>query len=233
VIDVPYLLEDQLEREADILLAQFSDAKEVPLAPPIPVEDILEAHLQLTLELGDLHTRLGVPLLGGKRDLLGALWVDDRAVFIDRGLDPYDNPRREGRFRFTVAHEIGHWQLHREFLPSRVNQPSLFQGYPEPTILCRKSQARERIEWQADFFAGSLLMPRVMILAAWKARFGDTKTRVVQPADDAELDRACRDLAGTLVEKFVVSVEAMRIRLEHLHLLQVGVVPQRILRRVL
>jgi len=31
---------------------------------------------------------------------------------------------------------------------------------PEPTVICRSSQAKERVEWQADFFSFCLLMPR-------------------------------------------------------------------------
>jgi len=232
VIDVPYLSEERIEREADVLLSQFHGAGTIPLAPPIPVDDILEAHLQLTLELGDLHARLGVPVVGGTRDLLGALWVDERSVFIDHTLDPHEQSWREGRYRFTVAHEIGHWQVHREYLPSHLHQPSLFHGDSEPTIVCRKSQAKERIEWQADFFAACMLMPRDMVLSAWKARFGDTRTRVAQPGDDAQIQRVCRELAEPLAQEFVVSVEAMRIRLEQLGLLHRAPPVQRLLRSV-
>lgn len=227
--EVPYLREAELEREADVLLAEFSLAHNVPLALPIPVDDIVEGHLRLTLELGDLHARLGIPIAGGKRDLLGALWVDDRAVFIDQTLDPDEQIGRHGRYRFTVAHEVGHWQVHRDLLPSRVHQPGLFEGDAEPTTICRTSRARERIEWQADFFAGCLLMPRSMVLAAWQSRFGDTKTRHVQISDDIHVERACRDLAAPFAAGFVVSVEAMRIRLEQLHLLELAPPVQRLL----
>ncbi|MBK8008612.1 MAG: ImmA/IrrE family metallo-endopeptidase [Rhizobiales bacterium] len=32
---------------------------------------------------------------------------------IDDSLDPEENPSMLGRYRFTLAHEIGHWRLHR------------------------------------------------------------------------------------------------------------------------
>ncbi len=233
MFDVPYLSEGQLEREADVLLAQFHGARQTPLALPTPVDDILERHLGLTLELGDLHGKLGIPVIGGKRDLLGALWADDRSVFIDYMLDPDERSWSEGRYRFTVAHEIGHWQVHRELLPSRLDQPSLFQRDPAPTIVSRKSRAKERIEWQADFFAACLLMPRAMVLAAWKTRFGDTRTRTIQPDDDALALHASRDLSRPFAGEFGVSVEAMRIRLEQLHLLRRVASAQRMLNPVL
>ncbi len=228
MFDVPYLPKDRLEHEADVLLAQFQGAGKAPLPLPILVDDILEGHLGLTLELGDLHAKLGIPVIGGQRDLLGALWVDDRSVFIDHTLDPHERSWREGRYRFTVAHEIGHWQMHRHLLPSHVNQPSLFHDNREPTIVCRTSAAKERIEWQADLFAACLLMPRAQVLAAWEAHFGDTRTRVAPLDDEAQVLAICRDLASPFAERFAVSVEAMRIRLEQIHLLRRGALAQRV-----
>ena len=39
-----------------------------------------------------------------------------------------------------------------------------------------------RIEWQADFYASCLLMPRKLVIAAWDEMFPDRKPRVLQPA---------------------------------------------------
>ena len=54
----------------------------------------------------------------------------------------------DGRARFTVAHEIGHFLLHT----------------PDSIVLCRmeegqKLKAFEDPEWQANFFASELLAP--------------------------------------------------------------------------
>ena len=43
---------------------------------------------------------------------------------------------------------------------------------PKPTVVCRSSQAKERVEWQADFYASCLLMPRRLVHAEWKEYFG-------------------------------------------------------------
>ena len=94
MFDVPYLSEGQLEREADVLLAQFHGARQTPLALPTPVDDILERHLGLTLELGDLHGKLGIPVIGGKRDLLGALWADDRGAHDRLSKEPCQRTHR-------------------------------------------------------------------------------------------------------------------------------------------
>jgi Zn-dependent peptidase ImmA (M78 family) len=98
-----------------------------------------------------------------------------------------------------------------------------------PTIVCRSSQAKERVEWQADFYASCLLMPRKMVFTAWNEAFPDRKPRVLQPetpvdhpfveiarAFDESEDQALECLARPFAERFLVSPIAMRIRLEKL-----------------
>ena len=58
---VPYLPEEKMERDAAALLAEFARARGRAIAPPIPIEDIVEKHLKLGIEFDDLHSRLGVP----------------------------------------------------------------------------------------------------------------------------------------------------------------------------
>lgn len=54
----------------------------------------------------------------------------------------------KGRDRFTVAHEVGHYILH---IPSKIVLAKLEQGMAVPNFMDP--------EWQADAFAGELLMP--------------------------------------------------------------------------
>ena len=108
-----------------------------------------------------------------------------------------------GRFNFTLAHEIGHWCLHRGRDEVRLATGDLFGGPPERTIICRASRGRERIELQADVFAGCLLMPRASLLRSWQ--------RKIEQQDDV-VEFVVRPLA----EEFEVSPPAMRIRLERL-----------------
>jgi len=71
-------------------------------------------------------------------------------------------PQLKGGFgESTIAHEIGHWVLHidteqvERFI--RLNQKGMkVQVKP---FLCRSSNLA-RIEWQAQYFAGCLLMPQ-------------------------------------------------------------------------
>lgn len=52
---VPYRATSEIERSAGRLLAEYAAQRGVRLAPPIPVDDIVEKHLKLTLEFDDLH----------------------------------------------------------------------------------------------------------------------------------------------------------------------------------
>ena len=104
---VRYLREDAIERDANDLLSEYGLAGGVSITAPIPVEHLLEFHLGLTLDFDDLHERLGIPLTGDEPDVLGALWVDSREVFVDQSLDPEQRPSLEGRFRYTVGSRSG------------------------------------------------------------------------------------------------------------------------------
>jgi hypothetical protein len=173
---VPYLYEEQIERDVAALLAEFAQARSVVIAPPIPIEDIVEKHLKLGIEFDDMHRLLNYPRSGLDPDILGAIWFDDRRIVIDESLDPEENPSKEGRYRFTLAHEGGgHWRLHRHLFAKDPAQVSLFNEPAPPSVVCRSSQAKEPVEWQAEFYASCLLMPRKLVMAAWDEMFPDRK----------------------------------------------------------
>lgn len=246
-IRVKYLSEDAIESDVECLLGDYMYRRGLSLTPPVPVEEILETHLKLTLDFDNLHVKLGIPMQGDEPDVLGALWVDTREVFIDESLDPEERPRLEGRYRFSLGHEIGHWRLHRHYLTSTAGETSLFAAPSEPAVVCRKSQAKEPIEWQANFFASSLLMPKAMVMAAWHEKFKDANPRVlrrknrllVHEIEDADIrasmesferdrdNEALDRFARPFAEHFKVSPIAMRIRLEKFGLLRREMHPQR------
>ena len=249
--NVPYISDEAIERDAALLLAEFAQARGVTIAPPIPIEDIVEKHLKLGIEFDDTHRLFGVPRPDRRPDILGAMFFDEARIVIDESLDPEQDPDKEGRYRFTLAHEGGgHWRLHRRLFAKNHAQASLFGGAAAPPVVCRTSQAKDRVEWQADFYASCLLMPRKLVFAAWDTEFPDRKPRVIKPStpidhpyveiqriecwigdldcsesEDATLDR----IAQPLAERFMVSRVAMRIRLEKLGLLLREVPHQRIL----
>ena len=119
-INVKFLSEKQIERNAQALLEAYFQKLRKPIQVPVPAEDILELHLGLSLDFDDLQAVLNIP------DVLGALWADKREVFIDQSLEPTEHPEMEGRYHFSVGHEIGHWRLHRQYLTNAAGQVAMF-----------------------------------------------------------------------------------------------------------
>ena len=204
-LKVPYLPDAAIEASAGALLAAYARQRGNQIRP-VPVEGILQDHLRLHLGFDDLRTRLGVP------DVLGALYMDSGDVVIDQTLDPDEHSSVLGRYRFTLAHEIGHWELHRALFAFQQRQDDLFGEPAAPAIVCRASQGKEWIERQADAFAAALLMPRSEVATCWQRLIGGGRgIRPGAPRDDL-IELAVRPMAAV----FEVSAQAMRIRLEGL-----------------
>lgn len=71
-------------------------------------------------------------------------------------------PQLRGGFgESTIAHEIGHWVLHidTQKVESYIRLKNKGVDVPVKPFLCRSSNLA-RIEWQAQYFAGCLLMPQ-------------------------------------------------------------------------
>lgn len=48
-IQVPYLSDEIVERDAEALLAEYAHARGVTAEPPIPIEDVIEKYLKLRI----------------------------------------------------------------------------------------------------------------------------------------------------------------------------------------
>jgi hypothetical protein len=136
---------------------------------PVPVESIAEDLLGLRIERADL-------------DCSGMLLPAARLIRISAN----ETGRNEAplrRYRFTVAHELGHWICHA------------LEGARTRTTFCRPvdvSTAADRpLEREANIFAAELLMPELAVRAAWQ--------------DSADVD--------FVATHFEVSPSAMRWRL--------------------
>lgn len=90
------------------------------------------------------------------------------------------------RQRFTIAHEISHYLLHREFIGDGI----------EDSILYRSTLSDPR-EAEANRMAAQLIMPEPTIINSLKRNGGRSKPNV----------------AAIMAEEFDVSEAAMRIRI--------------------
>ena len=157
-VKVPWLPKDAINQVATDLLLGYEDYTGQTLSPPIPVEDIIERYLELDLQYVDFYQKHGLD------NVFGALYVKNRTVAISESLLQDNN---EGRLIFTCAHEIGHWCLHSRHVDI-AGRASGEAG----VVLCRTGRTSKLpVEWQADYFAGCLLMPEEMVRGAWSRAF--------------------------------------------------------------
>ncbi len=218
-IKVPFLAKPKIESIVMELLGKYARWKGETIKPPIDVDEIVEGLLELDFEVTDLKEVIGID------DVLGATWFDDKRVCIDSSLED-----KEGRFSFTVAHEIGHWQMHRPIIEMEKVTLPLFAGKPgetpKPALVCRTGSKKEPAEWQADQFAALLLMPAREVRVAAHA-VCDDKIPAWDGLDDSReagvLDPRLRTLADQVKDQggfSNVSNQAMCYRLLDLKLVE-------------
>ena len=86
-----------------------------------------------------------------------------RILPLERLIEINENiPQLKGGFgESTIAHEIGHWILHIDVttVESYIRLKQKGVDVPVKPFFCRSSNLA-RIEWQAQYFAGCLLMPQ-------------------------------------------------------------------------
>jgi Zn-dependent peptidase ImmA (M78 family) len=123
-------------------------------------------------------------------ELSGMIYVKEGVPII--GVNSLHHPNRQ---RFTIAHELGHLELHREMITSNVHVDKEFPALMRDT---KSSTGTEQIEIEANQFAAELLMPRLMIDQVLAGKQFDI--------DD---DRPIEELA----KKFRVSKQALEYRI--------------------
>jgi len=206
----------EITGKAQDLLADYEKPTGRTVDPPIPVEAIIKNHLGLKLGFVDFEKGLGM------KGVLGATYVKARLICLNENLR---EARYEGRKAFTCAHEVGHWVLHRQFVETAGRSER-----EENTIICRSADAREPIEWQADFFAACLLMPEGAVATAFREVCGSDTLEIRNVRSSFGGTSLCVDpcvenwhLIADLVREnggfSNVSKQAMTIRLQELGLL--------------
>ena len=137
------IFSDLIEEAADQLLDQYRDfAGAFDL--PVPVESIAEHFLKYDLEITDEG-------LFADPGFLGGISFETNTIFVNASIEDH-----EGRYTFTIAHEIGHHVLHKDLYDEFISDRS--------QILCREEKKKPLIEQQADRFAACLMMPRRMLV---------------------------------------------------------------------
>lgn len=149
---IPYLGRDEIAQRAEELLDECWDGKF-----PIDVEAICD-YLGIAI----------VPVQGLREELEVEAYtaVDFKTIYVDslRYLDG------GARYRFSVAHELGHYILHGEFFSSRTESFEEWRGLAS-------GYDCNYVESQANYFAGCLLAPENVLIGVLNKEFDGSFAR--------------------------------------------------------
>ncbi|MFM8889373.1 MAG: ImmA/IrrE family metallo-endopeptidase [Solirubrobacterales bacterium] len=154
---------------------------------PVPVEKIVSNTFGLLIR--EVEDMTEAPGLEEERstNVSGLLLTGPGEIWVNAA----EARQWEGRKRFTICHELGHYVIHQDSL--------------EPTVFCRRIEVvdegepgpgddpRAELEREADAFAAALLMPAALV---------------------AERRAALDDDLAALCAEFGASEKAMRYRLQ-------------------
>lgn len=164
-----------LERMAERLLEQAGVG-----SAPVQLERVAN-HLGVEIQYADLGEDCsGVLVRNGNRAVIGV-----------------NEDHHSNRKRFSIAHEIAHFVLHK-------GDTYIDKGYRVQFRDLESGSGTKREEMEANAFAAALLMPAVWVRDAFLS----------QPFDLTE-----DDVLAMLAEKFEVSTQAMSFRLMRLRLI--------------
>ncbi len=141
-INVPYLDSFAIKKKADSLRAKlWGDVI------PVDIEAIIEFELKIEI--------IPIPQLQQVCDTDAFITSTWKAICVDER--NYMDERYRGRLRFSLAHEIGHFILHKEIYEKfDIKNIDDFRRFiPEIT-----QEQYSKFEVQADIFANNLLIPR-------------------------------------------------------------------------
>ena len=161
---------EEIEQRVEAILARVPEWIWDGERLPVPVEDIVDSCYGLHVrEVEDLARVDGAPALGEGQSLSGLLLEGPGEIWVDRAEAEQWPTRR----RFTISHELGHWELHR----SGLGGSAIFcrNGTVEPPD---DDPAPERpplppTEEEANVFAAALLMPARLVREHYPELKGD------------------------------------------------------------
>ncbi len=234
---LPILSKKEIDAYAEALVSDF---KPELLKQPssIPIDEFIELYLNLSIDYKNLSTdgnTLGMIAFNdgyvevyddlNNKELIE---VDAGTIFIDNSL--ISDEKQQGRCRFTFAHEPGHWIFHRHMYTINKNQMSLFNMDHGAQKVCHKCLKKhvgnmgkidyfltdeDWQEWQADYFASAILMPKKTFHMAVENYMKKVHLKPKNLKEDAldNLYMPVRRLFGLVAQTFDVSRHAAAMRM--------------------
>ncbi len=178
--------------------AEFLDKSNPKCEIPVPIEKIVEFDFRLDI--------VPVPGLQDSFDVVAYLTQDRQEIRVDK----YVFESRENRYRFSLAHELGHFILH----------PDLFEHLEFHDITSWKDAITNGIsekeysfvEYHANCFAGLVLVPPAELEGVlFQCRQKSEKCGLTLDGDD---DGVRDIIEGYIACEFLVSAAVVHRRME-------------------
>jgi Zn-dependent peptidase ImmA (M78 family) len=169
---------------------------------PINIEAILDFDLGIRIhEKKNLYREL---------DINAFLSNDAKEIFVDE--DGFFNDRKEHIMRYALAHEIGHLQLHKDYLPT-LRAKTIEEWKEIKTTL--PNEQYNTFEFQAYEFAGRLLISPDLLRNKIKEQ-SENIQHVLSEAPDLPVSYIAERLSSRICKFFGVSdkVVLKRIQIE-------------------
>lgn len=185
---IPFLDKQEVQNRAEMFLKENWDA-----GHPVDVDEICDS------------LSIGLVLIRGLKKTFGVdafITSDFSLIYADQ--DCADITRNDCRYRFSVAHELGHMVLHGPFYPKGITDLESRNKFIDSDFL------NNRAEKQANTFAGALLCPRQALLNYIDGYFGCSFDEVLQRANQSEMG----DFLIELCRYFGISQQTALIRLQ-------------------
>jgi len=165
----------------------------------VPIDEIIEFQYNLDIVWEPIDH-----FSHGDLVMAAILPTQRKIILNDSCKELYDE--KIGTLNFTMAHELGHWVLH---VDDKLNKQTAFVFDEEQEIYyCRSFSKKPPEEFQADMFAGCLLMPQP-ILTPLINLLKDEYQQIKFP----QLYNIC--------DIFKVTITALKVRLHTLNLLYI------------
>lgn len=194
-ISVPFVGNSYIKNKADEFRLKFW-GKNIP----VEIEEIVEIGLKIKI--------IPIPNLMSQCGVDAQITSDFTAIYVDQ--KNYENDTN--RFRFSLAHEIGHYVLHEKFYKDLK-----ISSFADAVAFISEIEAEEysHLEVQANKFGNYLLLPREELSKIRHTVLEEIcKKHDIKNIDEKTLNSY---LAGHIASQFMVSSGATEIALNDLN----------------
>lgn len=202
-LNVPYLNDAYIASVAGSFLKQNH-----VISIPVNIEYVIESNYRMDI--------VPLPSLKMAFDVDGFSTSDFNAICVDQ----FVYEQRYHRFRFTLAHELGHKVLHQEYL-SKLKFSSIAEW--KNVVDQLDPSDHSKMEYQAYMFAGLVLVPAEFLRVEFKEQLRLLESQIEQARSiglsrDDYVHTVLYEIANGLSPKFEVSRDVLskRIKFESL-----------------